>query len=110
MKTRRFAIVVIVINLMATGSLAYADSVTQPIGIGLGLECQLCKLPPSAPEVQKSEPVYAKPKLEKWYFVSYGPDVRVHGPFSSRKSCEEIRQTMDDTDRCFLDSKHKFIE
>lgn len=88
---------------VSASSCAIADTLGTPPGSGIGLGCSLCDIH-SAPEPQKpAEP--GKLATEFWYFTSFGNDAGVHGPYISKKSCDEARRLIEDTDRCFKEMK-----
>lgn len=80
----------------------------------LDLTCPLCgiKRAPDVVETQKPAELHPiRPGLVSlWFFVSYGRNAGTRGPFSSRVDCETARQLLDDTDRCFVERRYRYID
>lgn len=99
---------------LTVASTAFASE-PPPLTFKPDLSCPLCgiKRAPDVVETQKPaelHPIIRPGLVSLWYFTSYGRNAGTRGPFSSRVDCETARQLLDDTDKCFVDRRYKYID
>ncbi|MFA5997452.1 MAG: hypothetical protein WC791_03075 [Candidatus Paceibacterota bacterium] len=104
---RNFLKVLAAFLFMFAVSNAVADTVTlpQPPGNGLGLGCTLCDIKRAPDPQPPPRPVRPTVEMQRWFFVSFwGENPGVHGPYTTKRACDEARTLFYDTEECFLDT------
>lgn len=105
----------VLLTTFVTTSNAFAQE-PLPLTLIPDLSCPLCKIEKAPVPVIVDPPVLikevkpAQPMVDAWYFVEYGHNARVRGPFSSKEECNTVRRSADDPDRCFLQMRQRYID